>query len=80
VTNHAELGGVANTHEATYGPHFVVPDGTWSGLGERHSANRGSSHGVAPEAGLDLPESEGRTPGTRNGPPDRGRGGVGGML
>jgi general stress protein 26 len=34
VTDHAELGRVANTYESKYGPHFVAPDGTWSGLGD----------------------------------------------
>ena len=34
VSNHAELGRVADTYESKYGPHFVAPDGTWSGLGD----------------------------------------------
>ena len=34
VSDHAELGRVANTYETKYGPHFVAPNGTWSGLGD----------------------------------------------
>jgi nitroimidazol reductase NimA-like FMN-containing flavoprotein (pyridoxamine 5'-phosphate oxidase superfamily) len=34
VADHDELARVANTYEAKYGPHFVAPDGTWSGLGD----------------------------------------------
>jgi nitroimidazol reductase NimA-like FMN-containing flavoprotein (pyridoxamine 5'-phosphate oxidase superfamily) len=34
VTDHAELGRVADTYESKYGPHFTEPDGTWSGLGD----------------------------------------------
>jgi len=34
VNDHAELGRVANTYESKYGPHFVAPDGNWSGLGD----------------------------------------------
>jgi hypothetical protein len=34
VGDQAELGRVADTYESKYGPHFVSPDGTWSGLGD----------------------------------------------
>jgi hypothetical protein len=32
VSDHAELGRVADTYESKYGAHFVAPDATWSGL------------------------------------------------
>ena len=34
VSDHGELERVASTYESKYGPHFVAPDGTWSGLGD----------------------------------------------
>jgi hypothetical protein len=34
VTDHTELARVADIYESKYGPHFVAPDGTWSGLGD----------------------------------------------
>ncbi len=61
VSDYAELGRVASNYETKYGPHFVAPNGTWSDLG--HAIRRAEVlvYRVAPETGLDLPESEGRT-------------------
>jgi nitroimidazol reductase NimA-like FMN-containing flavoprotein (pyridoxamine 5'-phosphate oxidase superfamily) len=34
VSDQVELRRVGDTYESKYGPHFVPPDGTWSGLGD----------------------------------------------
>ena len=57
VSDHVELGHIASTYESKYGPHFVAPDGTWSGR-RRHSTSRGSGHRVASDPVLDLAKGE----------------------
>ena len=52
VRDHAELGRVANTYESKYGPHFVAPDGTWSGLGDAIRRADVLVYRVAPETGF----------------------------
>src|ERR1700726_816964 len=52
VRDHAELGRVANTYETKYGPHFVAPNGTWSGLGDAIRRAEVLVYRVAPEIGF----------------------------
>ena len=52
VSDHAELGRVANTYESKYGAHFVAPDGTWSGLGNAIRRAEVLVCRVAPETGF----------------------------
>jgi nitroimidazol reductase NimA-like FMN-containing flavoprotein (pyridoxamine 5'-phosphate oxidase superfamily) len=52
VSDHAELGRVASTYETKYGPHFVAPNGTWSGLGEAIRRAEVLVYRVAPETGF----------------------------
>ena len=52
VSDHAELGRVATTYETKYGPHFVAPDGTWSGLGDAIRRAEVLVYRVAPETGF----------------------------
>jgi general stress protein 26 len=52
VSDHAELGRVANTYESKYGAHFVAPDGTWSGLGDAIRRAEVLVCRVAPETGF----------------------------
>jgi hypothetical protein len=49
---HAELGRVADTYESKYGPHFVAPDGTWSGLGDAIRRAEVLVYRVGPEIGF----------------------------
>jgi hypothetical protein len=49
VSDHAQLGRVANTYESKYGPHFVAPDGTWSGLGDAIRGGEVLVYRLAPE-------------------------------
>jgi hypothetical protein len=51
VTDDIELGSVANTYESKYGPHFVAPDGTGSGLDPIRRAEV-LVYRVAPETGF----------------------------
>ena len=59
VSDHAELERVANTYESKYGPHFVAPDGTWSGLGDAIRRAEVLVYRVAPETGLGLAKEAG---------------------
>jgi len=52
VSDHAELGRVADTYESKYGPHFVAPDGTWSGLGDAIRRAEVLVYRVGPEIGF----------------------------
>ena len=52
VSDPAELGRVANTYESKYGPHFVAPEGTWSGLGDAIRRAEVQVYRVAPETGF----------------------------
>jgi nitroimidazol reductase NimA-like FMN-containing flavoprotein (pyridoxamine 5'-phosphate oxidase superfamily) len=52
VTDHDELGRVASTYESKYGPHFVAPDGTWSGLGDAMRRAEVVVYRVEPEMGF----------------------------
>jgi hypothetical protein len=52
VSDHGELGRVANTYESKYGPHFVAPDGTWSDLGDAIRRADVLVFRVAPETGF----------------------------
>jgi hypothetical protein len=52
VTDHGELGRVANTYESKYGPHFAAPDGTWSGLGDAIRRAEVLVYRVSPETGF----------------------------
>ena len=58
VTDHAELARIANTYESKYGPHFVAPDGTWSGLGDAIRRAEVLVYRVSPETALDLAKEE----------------------
>jgi general stress protein 26 len=52
VSDHAELGRVADTYESKYGAHFVAPDGTWSGLGDAIRQAEVLVYRVAPKTGF----------------------------
>ncbi len=52
VSDHAELGRIANTYETKYGPHFVAPNGTWSGLADAIRRAEVLVYRVAPETGF----------------------------
>jgi Pyridoxamine 5'-phosphate oxidase len=52
VSEHAELEGVAAAYELKYGPHFVAPEGTWSGLGDAIRRADVLVYRVAPEIGF----------------------------
>jgi nitroimidazol reductase NimA-like FMN-containing flavoprotein (pyridoxamine 5'-phosphate oxidase superfamily) len=52
VSDHGELGRVADTYESKYGPHFVAPDGTWSDLGDAIRRAEVLVFRVAPETGF----------------------------
>jgi general stress protein 26 len=52
VSDHAELGRVADTYESKYGPHFAEPDGTWAGLGDAIRQAEVLVFRVAPEVGF----------------------------
>ncbi len=52
VSDHGELGRVATTYESKYGPHFVAPDGTWSGLGDAIRRAEVLVFRVAPKTGF----------------------------
>jgi nitroimidazol reductase NimA-like FMN-containing flavoprotein (pyridoxamine 5'-phosphate oxidase superfamily) len=58
VSDPAELGRVANTYESKYGPHFVAPDGTWSGLGDAIRQAEVLVYRVAPETGFGFGKGE----------------------
>ncbi len=58
VSDHAELGRVADTYESKYGPHFVAPDGTWSGLGDAIRRAEVLVYRVAPETGFGFGKGE----------------------
>ena len=49
VSDHGELGRVANTYESKYGARFAAPDGTWSGLGDAIRRAEVLVYRVAPE-------------------------------
>ncbi len=59
VNDHAELGRVANTYEAKYGPHFVEPEGTWAGLGDAIRRAEVLVYRVAPRPDSDLAKEKG---------------------
>jgi len=52
ISDPAELGRVATTYETKYGPHFVAPDGTWSGLGDAIRHAEVVIYRVAPKIGF----------------------------
>ncbi len=52
VSDDAELGRVATTYESKYGPHFIAPNGTWSGLGDAIRQAEVLVYRVAPETGF----------------------------
>lgn len=52
VRDDAERERVAATYEKKYGPHFVTPDGTWSGLGDAIRRAEVLVYRVAPEIGF----------------------------
>jgi general stress protein 26 len=52
VSDHVELGRVADTYESKYGPHFVAPDGSWSGLGDAIRRAEALVYRVAPKIGF----------------------------
>ena len=52
VSDHVQLGRVADTYESKYGPHFVAPDGTWSGLGDAIRQADVLVYRIAPETGF----------------------------
>jgi hypothetical protein len=52
VSDQGELGRVADTYEAKYGPHFVAPGGTWFGLGDAIRRADVLVYRVAPEIGF----------------------------
>ncbi len=52
VSDHVERARVATTYESKYGPHFVAPDGTWSGLGDAIRRADVLVYRVAPTTGF----------------------------
>ena len=58
VSDQAELGRVADTYESKYGPHFVAPDGTWSGLGDAIRRAEVLVYRVAPQIGFGFGKGE----------------------
>ena len=58
VSDHAELGRVANTYESKYGSHFVAPNGTWSGLGDAIRRAEVLVYRVAVETGFGFGKGE----------------------
>jgi general stress protein 26 len=58
VSDHAELGRVADTYESKYGPHFAAPRGTWSGLGDAIRRSEALVYRVAPITGFGFGKGE----------------------
>jgi hypothetical protein len=58
VSDHSELGRVADTYESKYGAHFVEPDGTWSDLGDAIRRAEVLVYRVAPETGFGFGKGE----------------------
>jgi hypothetical protein len=52
VTDHGDLGRIADTYEMKYGQHFVAPEGTWSDLGDAIRRAEVLVFRVAPETGF----------------------------